>query len=502
MSDDFRNKFFSQLSQIVSKTEKIVSVQSMTAGEGSEIRDNQQIVNLSLADRPFFFVISLKTEDGMEIVIDRELETDKIYRLYISVSPNPVAKSNLEQRGIKIVKQLDLSLQADDFEILDHRIISLQLKDWETWEEHFIVKVRNGSHGKTSLRLDFREGKADFAPYASLLDVHVRSLGNPISPPKTVKLTANISNAKNAAILYVIPNGEKEWLIQGISPHESIEQSIKVPSLPVNLWNYGKNYLGSILKWLRGTIAYFQDCLHRECNLAIIDATTQQIPWEMVELKPNEFLGVQSRVVRWIEQEAWGESILLDLDQKRNYQGRLVPYSHPVSLDCGDLHNCLKLWRKELRKHGQQPVAIALLHCEQELNKHLNQVRFDDLARCLQDRPLFLFVNSPCSARLLWQDENPHGIAANALSEIASGYFGTMGDVEGGLAQAIKKKFLQLAESDRGVSPALFLQGLRAFYKKFFTGTDLQKRQAEQIFSYVYYGNPDDVVKITGGMQP
>ena len=222
----------------------------------------------------------------------------------------------------------------------------------------------------------------------------------------------------------------------------------------------------------------------------------------MVELKPNEFLGVQSRVVRWIEQEAWGESILLDLDQKRNYQGRLVPYNHPVSLDCGDLHNCLKLWRKELSKHSQQPVAIALLHCEQELNKYLNQVRFDDLARCLQDRPLFLFVNSPCSARLLWQDENPYGIAANALSEIASGYFGTMGDVEGGLAQAIKKKFLQLAESDRGVSPALFLQGLRAFYKRFFTGNDLQKRQAEQIFSYVYYGNPDDVVKITGGRQP
>lgn len=72
MSEDFKNKFYSQasntgvakkthaeLSHTVRKIEEVLSVQTMTAGEGSEIRDNTQITNLHLADRNFYFFIEI-----------------------------------------------------------------------------------------------------------------------------------------------------------------------------------------------------------------------------------------------------------------------------------------------------------------------------------------------------------------------------------------------------------------------------------------------------------
>ncbi|MEA5489686.1 MULTISPECIES: hypothetical protein [Pseudanabaena] len=510
MIEDLRDKVFSQasdagvakrtsaeLSHIVRKTDEVLSVQSIAAGEGSEIRDNTQITNLHLADRDFYFFMVLKDLDGSQIIEDADIEAGKVYSVSLSVSLNPAEKTKLMQKPIKIKKQLDLSFMGNDFEILDNRIISFQVADYQTWREEFQIKVRQGSKGIGSLRLDFKEGQADFMPYASRLEVNVCSLVDSITPPKTVNLTANISCASNAAILYVIPNGEAEWLIQGVSPHESLNCSISAPSMPLDLWDFARNCIDDILNWLRGVKSYFND----RFNLAIVDRTSQQISWESIQLDSNEFLAENAKVVRWVEQKSWGKPILLDLELSRTYQGRLVPYEHPFGANCNDLHDRLNDWREALRKHDRQPVAIALLHCEQELTKHLNQVRFDDLEKCLQDRPLFLFVNSPRSAQLLWQDKRPFGIAAKALSQIASGYLGTMGEVEAKLAKAVNKKFIECASSDNGISPALFLQGLRANYKRYFTGNDLQKRQAEQIFSYVYYGNPDDVVKITGGGQ-
>jgi len=325
---------------------------------------------------------------------------------------------------------------------------------------------------------------------------------NPTSQIQTlpaIKLPTAIANPENTIVLYVIPNGEKEWLIQGISPHEAIEQSVKAPCIPLDLWEYGAYQLGKVLKWMGEAIAYFQN----QCNLAIIDLTSQQIPWEMVELKPNKFLGVKAKIVRWVEQEAWGEPIVLNLAMQRTYQGQIVKYEHPVNLSCEDLHARLKPWRDQLGNHHRQPVAMGLLDCHEQLPI---EVSFKDIARCLEEcpenRPLFLFINSPCSALLAYQERVPSSIVTKALSEVASGYLGTMAKVDRWIAKMMKTEFLKLAQNDHGVSPALFLQGFRAKYEKDLkSADDRKKREAEQIFSYVYYGNPDDVVKITGGEQ-
>ncbi len=511
MSEYLRTKVFSQsantgiakqpnaeLSHTVRKTEEVLSVQSIAAGEGSEIRDNTQITNLHLADRDFYFFMALKDSDGNDIIEDVGIEAGKVYSVSLSVSLNSAEKTRLIQKPIKIKKKLDLCLVGNDFVILDSKIASFQISEFGDWKEEFQIKVREGSKGLAALRLDFKEGQADFMPYASRLDVNVCSLADPITQPKTVNLTANISNANNAVILYVTPNGQNEWSIQGVAPHESINQTIKAPDIPVNIWRYAKKSLGSLLEWLRETIAYFQN----QCNLAIVDLTSQQISWERIELKTNVYLGVEAKVVRWVEQESRGEKILLDLAQSKKYEGRLVDYKHPLNLNCDDIDNELNSWRQDLCKHKQQPVAIGLLNCHQRLT----DISFETVARRVDDYSLFLFANCPYSALVIWEDESPCGVAATALSEVASGYLGTMGEIDTGFAEQLQAKFLELARQKNGVKPVDFLRSLRFTYAKMLlSDDDLKRERAERLlpyaFSYVYYGNPDDVVKITGGGQ-
>jgi len=519
MSEDWQNKILSknseasvakqpaaEVSQTSSRSDNALSIQSIVTGEGSEVKDIKMANKFYLADRKFFFDIELRSKDGEELPQNIELELGSFYIARVSVSLNRFVNSSnnsdrylLQQEEVYIDRQLNLMIESSTLTMHGERQ-KLELNCQRDWYCDFLVQVNDRCESEfATMQLRYQEdGSQNVLRFASSLDVKV-PISQRVSPPKNVKLTANIANANNAVILYVIPNGEKEWSIQGISPHEAIESMIKVPSQSMRLWN--KNHIGAILKWLRESIAYFRDRLNRELNLAIVDATSQQISWEMVELEPNQFLGVKAKVVRWVEQEAWGKKILLDLDCPRTYHGRVVAYEHPVNQGCEDLHNCLNGWRDDLRKHNQQPVAIALLHCDQDLSEYLNQVRFDDLARCLQERSLFLFINSPCSARLIWEDDIPSCLAANALSEVASGYFGAMGEVENRIAKAIRKRFIELAQRDIGISPASFLQAVRSAYLRYLQGTDSEKNIAEQIFSYVYYGNPDDVVKITGGEQ-
>jgi small nuclear ribonucleoprotein (snRNP)-like protein len=519
MSEDWQNKILSKNSdasvakqpaaevrQTTSKSDKTVAIQSVTGGKESQFENINMGVTINLADRKFFFDIELRSKDGEKLPQNIELKSDSFYIARVSVSLNSfVNPSNnsdrylLQQDGVCIDRQLNLMLESSILTMHGERR-KLELNCRRDWYCDFLIQVSDRCESEfATLQLMYEEdGSQNVLRFASSLDVKV-PISQRVSPPKNVKLTANIANANNAVILYVIPNGEKEWSIQGISPHEAIAQSVKSPCIPLDLWDYGKIQLGKVLKWVREAIAYFQN----QCNLAIVDLTSQQIPWEMLELKPNEFLGVKSKVVRWMEQEAWGEPILLDLAIQRTYQGQIVKYEHPVNLSCEDLHAQLKPWRDQLGNHHRQPVAMGLLDCHEQLPI---DVSFQDLARCLEEcsenRPLFLFINSPCSALLAYQDQVPSGIAAKALSEVASGYLGTMAKVDRWIAKIMKTEFLKLAQNDHGVSPALFLQSFRAKYEKDLkSADDRKKREAEQIFSYVYYGNPNDVVKITGGEQ-
>jgi len=351
---------------------------------------------------------------------------------------------------------------------------------------------------------------------------------NPTSQTQTlaiVKLPKNIFNAtENAVIVYVQPNGEEKWSL-GVFFLERSEQDTVPKRGNRRLFDYVDGCLAKLRQWLEDAIAYFGE----QCRVVIVDETLdpneQKIQWEMLDLGTSEYLGCKATIVRWIKQSEQSKFVPLNISQPRKYEGRLVAYIHPDDFnDVGDLlpdaHTDLMDWQEDMLKHNQQPVAIALLYSNGHLSNgdepdewiwellNYDRIRtvvdFQGIAVKVKGLPFFLFVNAPYSARLIWdKDSFSRCLTTTALSKVASGYFGTMGDVQIQLAIDIKNKFLKLAKEKDGVKPAIFLRGIRKFHANDLLsyGTD-KKREAEQIFSYVYYGNPDDVVKITGGSQP
>jgi len=350
---------------------------------------------------------------------------------------------------------------------------------------------------------------------------------NPTSQTQTlaiVKLPKNIFNAtENSVIVYVQPNGEEKWSL-GVFFLERSEQDTVPKRGNRRLFDYVDGCLAKLRQWFEDAIANFGE----QCQVVIIDETIdpneQKIQWEMLHLGTGEYLGCKATIVHWIKQSEQSKFVPLNISQPRNYEGRLVAYIHPddfnhVGDSLPDAHTDLMDWQEDMLQHNQQPIAIALIHCNGHLSngdepnewnwENLNcdrlktEVDFQRIAVNVQGRPFFLFVNAPYSARLIWdKDSFSRCLTTTALSKVASGYFGTMGDVQIQLAIDIKNKFLKLAKEKDGVKPASFLREIRKFHANDLLsyGTD-KKREAEQIFSYVYYGNPDDVVKITGGGQ-
>jgi len=351
---------------------------------------------------------------------------------------------------------------------------------------------------------------------------------NPTSQTQTlaiVKLPKNIFNAtENAVIVYVQPNGEEKWSL-GVFFLERSEQDTVPKRGNRRLFDYVDDCLEKLRQWLEDAIAYFGE----QCRVVIVDETLdpneQKIQWEMLDLGTSEYLGCKATIVRWIKQSEQSKLVSLDISQPRKYEGRLVQYVHPDDFnDVGDLlpdaHTDLMDWQEDMLKHNQQPVAIALLYSNGHLSNGdepdewiwelLNcdrlkiEVDFQRIAVYVQGRPFFFFVNAPYSARLIWDNEGIcRCFATKALAKVASGYFGTMGDIGIQLASDIKNEFLKLAEQEDGINPAQFLRQIRKQYANNLLSIYAEKKkEAEQIFSYVYYGNPDDVVKITGGSQP
>ncbi|MEI6065196.1 MAG: hypothetical protein WCQ26_11430, partial [Pseudanabaena sp. ELA748] len=110
------------------------------------------------------------------------------------------------------------------------------------------------------------------------------------------------------------------------------------------------------------------------------------------------------------------------------------------------------------------------------------------------------------SLPILFEDDHliaidkPSGVAVHGGSGVS---FGVIEQLRMARPQA---KFLELARQRDGVKPVDFLRSLRFTYAKMLLSDDDRKiERAERLlpyaFSYVYYGNPDDVVKITGGGQ-
>jgi hypothetical protein len=546
-----------QLRQTTSVSSDRVFVQSMATGEGGTIKDNVQGVTLNLADKEFYFDIeilelpanALEQEQEPTIVAPNvALIPGCIYIARVSVSLNPYNFSlidqgwNLSQNPVKIEQQLDLYLMAniEQIEFKDKKG-SLELETRREWFHDFEFMVHDGYKvTSTTLHLQYCEaGTKNLPRLGSSLEILLVASQTP-QQPEISYLAADIQPPATTLFLHVQPNGEEYIFLLGLPKSigkfvldsKSIQQpSIRhreyftsdaayVKELQQALHDYAIRNLGDLTGWVKAAITQYGP----DCCIVIVDRTDAQIPWEMCKFDANCYLGAEAIVVRWSEMQYYSQLVELQLE-KRTYEGRITSYIHPQdtpppALSQIQIRRCSSpdVFQEELiPQEGAVSVAylyyrghlvyggdkLDLDHLESLDNSFVpEQFRFDDVEGQLAIRPFF-FVNAPYSGRMRWQDQQPCGLIAAALTQVASSYVGILGPMDDSFSKLIIEKFLELALKEEGVQPAIFLRQLRqsvvnqSIDQK--VSVKARKRWRDLIpyvFTYVYYGNPNARVKV------
>jgi len=476
---------------------KLFASQNQSTGDRGVIESSFQTLNLNFSKDPIFFYIKVLEESGEDA---KTLKAGKIYKFRVS----PGLNEDKRHQGVKIDSKLCISLHSPDgaFEILDDNLALYSVESKLDWYHDFPVKVCDRKIGK--MELLYRETEYQVQLRATSIEREIDT--NEEVKPETKLLPANISLTENAVALYITPNG-REWSVQAISDSKDQENffgAVKPPSDPTNLRGYARDGLDGLLEWLRQALERVQNCC-----IAVCDLTPEQICWERLEVGTHDYLGRKAKVVRWTAMDAYEECIVLNLSQEREFRGRQVALVHSHNRkDCPNAHTSTKLWMNDLTSKTKGHPKVLWIHSSERVgyNPEPNLeivVNFDEIEDSVPDRPFFLFVNAPDSARLHCSQTNPEGIAVEALKKIAGGYMGILCKVPPEFALWVKSNFLKRAKSKTGVNPALFLQEMREHLCKNKFNKDRNATEwLPHSFAYTYYGNPNDVVKITGGINP
>jgi len=519
-----------ELRQETSRDDNTVEVQSIVTGDGGLVTNNQQSVTLNLADREFYFDMEVRTENN-EKLLSNILRSGCLYLVRVSVNRGNKYNGTLRlnQNEVIIERELSLKLEANEaFLLIEPKTEFLNVKCRKDWHCTFSLITRDRQLGKLSL-LYQEKGSYNLERTASTLEVEIDTVKT--SQPELSALTANVALTDNAIALYIIPNGsDNKWTVNGISLNlPPFSKTITPPSDSnfETLEKYAESGTGSngLLTWLREVFK----TLPQDCCIAIYDYTQQQIVWEALPVDTNEYIGLKARVVRWTELKSYEKQFPLDLSQSFKYQSRLVAFVHPSdAFDFPNFHKSIDEWRKDVtKKINEESASVLLMHCKGHfycdreeitwtwepliISRTPTPIPFSEIKKRVQNRPFFLFVNAPYSARLRWYDsalEDPKGIVVNALTKIASGYMGVLVEVPTGLAIWVQNRFLNEANSEEGVRPAQFLQETRQLLLDIsLNDKDPKRAKIAELglpyaFAYTYYGNPNDVVKITGGTNP
>lgn len=326
-----------------------------------------------------------------------------------------------------------------------------------------------------------------------------------------------------------------------ISVADSIEGKVKetLETIILKVKAFSSHGPIKLLKWIEFLSGNYQEHL---C-LIIADHTNLQIPWEMLGIDDEKYLGAVARVVRWIPAQSYQLMPLLRVDDTPQ-EGSVVAYVDEIELGAEQTHIERQLLRTlqgnvyeefdRFRQHLSQPLsgaALIYLGCHgfretdrgtvvgprRDRAKQLTHLTLQVIDHQSSPRPI-IFVNA-CDSGLVTRMKNAGkfiGLAEVALARFASGYLGTLGPVGSASAAKIAERLLQAASSHpEGASIAEVLRQLRAEaaealrrFKKAVQNTSSANASYQETqkaleahflytFMYVYYGNPLTRLKLT-----
>lgn len=305
------------------------------------------------------------------------------------------------------------------------------------------------------------------------------------------------------------------------------------------LSHFSRTFSPNLIGWL-------QQISHKKANqehpcLIIVDNTTLEIPWEMLELepkrttnttinpeeKPYTYLGTVMQIARWLPFRCFARERRLHV-KKREHTGRIISYVDP---DLGDAK--VHAERKALQRLGSQvyptldelelhmskplPADIGLVYigCHGRDGNTLGNVSTNNIEAqqpsnvlrainlealyAAPDSQLTVFVNACEAGRVIHDSRlDRSSFVEGFLTHCASSFIGPLAPVDIQNASLIASDILAAIASDQEISIIEALRHLREQAVQLLQSVwDLPKNQKRKelykvldTFMYVYYGNP------------
>ena len=278
----------------------------------------------------------------------------------------------------------------------------------------------------------------------------------------------------------------------------------------------------TIVGWLKAVHNRHNEAL----QLIIVDHTDTEIPWEMLKLGPERYLGTLIPVVRWLLLPQGEVHRELEMSPGQ-CAGRVAAYLDEDSLPDAvgerqllahfDTHFHDNVQSLEANLRDLQPeTGLVYLGChgmfvphdpsdkagiafgsqnnpsERLIPLHLEAKLADKI---FPHRPVF-FINASHSGRVIKPKGRLgfQGLPIVLLKRIAASYVGTLGPVGSSFASQIGRYVLEtIRNSENGESLAELLRQLRTMAaEQLAADIDSTSNQLRFIytFMYVYYGNP------------
>ena len=289
-------------------------------------------------------------------------------------------------------------------------------------------------------------------------------------------------------------------------------------------------------KKIRGWLLKLQEKQHNFSYLIINDRTTFEIPWEMLELKKNDYLGASLVTVRWQDitnpedLDDVNGLINLEVVEKKCY-GKIVAYLNTQDLPSVEqekeilevfnptIYDNVRNFFDDLDQVNSE-VSLVFIASHGFFDKDLSQSKLgeEDERQRISVYDLYkydfnffkkgsiVFMNACNSGRLQQNDtlkindtnpttgrEYPIGFSTFFLEKGAEGVIGTLCKVDDKYAAKISRNFFQEYQKYPHLSVATILKNLRqkaAHEYQRQKGNDENKSLFLFTFMYIYYGNP------------
>ncbi|MBD2770885.1 CHAT domain-containing protein [Iningainema tapete] len=366
-------------------------------------------------------------------------------------------------------------------------------------------------------------------------------------PPNQLYITMKLP--KEVAILHIYQNGADEYSVWGGNavtvlpqtqpnkpPDLSLGKLVSKGELPENIqddMSYFSLINLEIRKWLKQLKRKFGEQL---C-LVIADHTDFEIPWEMLELSPddspNEYVGALITTVRWRQIIRGDDYVVLEF-KADECCGNVVAYVLDTELHgTGPELDILEqlqavIYRsskhniKEFQTHLQRNDAgcgFVYIACHGTLRSNIREITLGSnsneqqqlkllaLRRCqlnaVKNSQGIVFINACHSGREQAHSSIPHsyrmGFVELFLAKGARGVIGTLGAVGDSHAAEFARDLIKESLRSPNHSIAALLKKLRLKVVE-----KLPEQPTTQdilpfiyTFMYVYYGNPMTVLRLT-----